>query len=377
MSKIFRMVMYVCLFLLPLAACDDDNEQTPVEITYSVSLNESSLNLLVGESETLEVVVSPSLPEGETVEWTSDNPTVAEVENGVVTALTEGEAVVTANYGESNATCTVTVTLDDPKVGDYFYSDGTWSDGGLISMDADGQNAVWADEKPAPISGKTVIGIVFQTQPERLAQSDIEKGYQGYVVATRTAHGADKPTTWWSTDWDFTCLKAAKLASTWYTNVNGYEETMTVKETYVDNLAEMMPAFDLVLNHFPVEAPASTSGWFLPSTGQMWDMIANLCGSEAATIMKEWQTMDYDATWYCSEKVSYNAIAYFNSMMALVPAADKEEMVIDNDNYCSMWTSTPYDSESACIMDIGEDGLIECMANWYDGDCVARPILAF
>ena len=243
MSKIFRMVMYVCLFLLPLAACDDDNEQTPVEITYSVSLNESSLNLLVGESETLEVVVSPSLPEGETVEWTSDNPTVAEVENGVVTALTEGEAVVTANYGESSATCTVTVTLDDPKVGDYFYSDGTWSDGGLISMDADGQNAVWADEKPAPISGKTVIGIVFQTQPERLAQSDIEKGYQGYVVATRTAHGADKPTTWWSTDWDFSCLKAAKLASTWYTNVNGYEETMTVKETYVDNLAEMMPAF--------------------------------------------------------------------------------------------------------------------------------------
>lgn len=120
-------------------------------------------------------------------------------------------------------------------------------------MDADGQNAVWADEKPAPISGKTVIGIVFQTQPERLAQSDIEKGYQGYVVATRTAHGADKPTTWWSTDWDFTCLKAAKLASTWYTNVNGYEETMTVKETYVDNLAEMMPAFDLVLNHFPVK----------------------------------------------------------------------------------------------------------------------------
>ena len=50
-----------------------------------------------------------------------------------------------------------------PKVGDYYYSDGTWSDGGLVSIDADGLNPVWAEEKPAPVEGKTVIGIVFQT----------------------------------------------------------------------------------------------------------------------------------------------------------------------------------------------------------------------
>ena len=34
---------------------------------------------------------------------------------------------------------------------------------------------------------------------------------------------------------------------------------MTVKATYGDNIATMMPAFDLVLNHFPLAAPAASS----------------------------------------------------------------------------------------------------------------------
>ena len=64
--------------------------------------------------------------------------------------------------GESKATCTVTVAYVAPKIGDYYYSDGTWSDGGLVSIEADGLNPVWADTKPAPVAGKTVIGIVCQ-----------------------------------------------------------------------------------------------------------------------------------------------------------------------------------------------------------------------
>ena len=66
-----------------------------------------------------------------------------------------------------------TQTIDDPieapKVGDYYYSDGTWSDGGLISINADGTSPVWAEEKPAPVEGKTVIGIVAMTDPSRMA----------------------------------------------------------------------------------------------------------------------------------------------------------------------------------------------------------------
>ncbi len=352
------------------------------EPVSGISLNKTDLTLYISNTDTLVATVIPENATDKTVSWASDNSKVATVENGIVTAIAAGNAVITATAGDFSATCSVKVNALAPKIGDYFYSDGSWSDGGLISIEADGLNAVWAETKPAPLADKTVIGIVFQTFPDRIAQTDQEAGYtHGYVMAVKTAHGEEKETTFWSQDWDFSCLKGAKLASTWYSNVNGYTETQTVKETYTDNIATMMPAFDLVLNHFPLEAPASTSGWFLPSTGQMWDMVANLCGSDVASVMKEWQTLSKDATFYCSEKVSYDVLARFNATMSKISAADKDELhTIGSDsyhNYGSMWTSTPYDAESACIMNIGQDGLVECMTEWYDGDCVARPILAF
>ncbi len=265
-----------------------------------------------------------------------------------------------------------------PKIGDYYYSDGTWSDGGLISIDADGLNPVWAEEKPAPIEGKTVIGIVFQTDQSRMARTDIDAGYtHGYVMAVKFAHGPDKMTTWYTTDYSFDCLGTAKLASTWYSNVNGRQETQTVLDEYQDDLS-VCPAFDWMVNDF-IAAPESSSGWFLPSTGQAWDMMANLCGGEVAEYMKEWQTYGYDATWYCSENVSYDVIATINSTMEKIPDADKELFTTDGERYTygGILTSTPYDSESVNIFNIGTDGLIECMCNWYDGDEYCRPILAF
>ena len=44
------------------------------------------------------------------VSWSSSNTTVATVENGFVEALSPGTAVITASYGSSSSSCTVTVT---------------------------------------------------------------------------------------------------------------------------------------------------------------------------------------------------------------------------------------------------------------------------
>ena len=390
MKRVMWRPLLLACALFAFSACDkEDGERT--ESRVEVALDANAIELTVGETHTLTARVTPEAEAGASVVWASANPEVAVVDAGVVTAVGAGETTVTASVGESSAACRVTVTEpepepepepSEPKVGDYFYSDGTWSDGGLVSIGADGTDAVWAETKPAPQAGKTVIGIVFQTDPERLAASDVAAGYtHGYVMAVKTAHGADKLTTYWGNDWDFSCLDAFKLASSWYGNVNGYVETMTVRDTYGESLAQWMPAFDLVLNAFSQAnpAPAGTSGWFLPSTGQLWDMVANLCGDEAARIMQEWQTMDYDATYYCSEQVSYDALARFNACMSEIPDADKEELIVVDTwrNYASVWASTPYDAEAACQMNIGTDGLIECMCDWYNGDAVARPILAF
>ena len=257
---------------LAFFACDDDEKKVPETV---VTLDRTELNLNVGFSETLVATVTPPLQDGVTVAWSTDDEVVAKVEDGVVTALAAGEATITASVGESKATCKVTVAYVAPKIGDYYYSDGTWSDGGLVSIEADGLNPVWADTKPAPVAGKTVIGIVCQTDENRIAAGDKEKGYtHGYVVAVKNAHSADSQTVQYSTDNDFASTPKAKIASTWYGNVNGYEETMKTVSDYGPNLATWCPAFDLTVNNFSLPAPETSSGWFLPSTGQLWDMVA-------------------------------------------------------------------------------------------------------
>ena len=271
-------------------------------------------------------------------------------------------------------------------IGDYYYSDGTWSDGGLISIDLDGLNPVWAETKPAPVDGKQVIGIVCQTFRERIADSDYEAGWtHGYVMAIRNAHGPNKNTTSWSLDYYFDCLDGINLSSSWYQNLDGYLETMTVKETYGENIAQM-PAFDWTVTDFPLPAPEGTSGWFLPSTGQLWDMVANFSGHDVAAIMKEWSTQDLSAAYgYASETVGYDVVAQFNSIMSMIPADQKEEIFITHDFYgtASIWASTPRSQgETACIINLGNlgvtgYGLIELYEEYQDGDCIARPILAF
>ena len=45
------------------------------------------------------------------------------------------------------------------------------------------------------------------------------------------------------------------------------------------------------------------------------------------------------------------------------------------DNNVNGYTETQ--TVKACIMNIGQTGPAECMTEWYNGDCIARPILAF
>ncbi len=77
----------------------------------SVSLDQTSLTLEIGESETLTATVLPSNATDKSVTWMSSAPSVANVANGKVTAIGGGTAdiTVTTNNGKT-ATCFVTVT---------------------------------------------------------------------------------------------------------------------------------------------------------------------------------------------------------------------------------------------------------------------------
>ncbi len=75
-----------------------------------VSLDETALALEIGESYTLTVTVKPADATDRDVEWSTDDAAVATVSGGRVTAVGEGQAVITAEAGGKSATCTVTVS---------------------------------------------------------------------------------------------------------------------------------------------------------------------------------------------------------------------------------------------------------------------------
>lgn len=76
----------------------------------TISLNKTSLELIEGDTETLTATVSPDDATEKTVSWTSSNDEVAKVKDGAITAVKEGNAIITAKAGDKTATCSVSVS---------------------------------------------------------------------------------------------------------------------------------------------------------------------------------------------------------------------------------------------------------------------------
>lgn len=317
----------------------------------------------------------------------------ADLRAGVEYTVTATPADIYGIEGEASSITVTTVAAQmPPKVGDYYYSDGTWSDGGLISIDADGQNAVWAASKPAPLAGKTVVGIIFNTNPARMADSDKADGFtHGYVIGCKNVTDPGKsnyakyPESVWYSNQDELSVKVqtAKTSKTWYNSLTGRNDTKVMLEKFPGDEAKTnAPLFYYSTEGYPVAAPEGTSGWFVPSTGQMWTCIANFCSGKVAKFLSEYQNDTYDMT-YNSEKTKEPVLDNFMRVFELVPAADKDEITINDADYAptsvALRCSNRYDTESACHFNLGTDsnGVIEGMAGWFNEEGHARPILAF
>ena len=78
----------------------------------SVSLDQTYITMTAGDSVTQTLTATVKNATNSTVDWTTDKPDVATVDNGVITAVSAGEATITATSKEDNtksATCTVVV----------------------------------------------------------------------------------------------------------------------------------------------------------------------------------------------------------------------------------------------------------------------------
>lgn len=96
----------------------------PVE---TVTVTPESVEMKIGETVQLSAEPEPEDADDRSVVWSSSDESVAKVsETGEVTAVSAGDAIITATSGEAAGECSISV-IDNPKIGDFYYSDGTYS----------------------------------------------------------------------------------------------------------------------------------------------------------------------------------------------------------------------------------------------------------
>lgn len=148
-------------------------EGIPPVVVASVSLNETTHTLNVGENFTLTATVNPSNADNKSVTWSSSNESVATVNNGVVTAHAVGNATikVTTQDGGKTATCEVTVNpapqVDVESVS-LNYTDRTLSVGKSFTLtatvnptNATNKNVTWSsnNESVATVTNGVVKAV--------------------------------------------------------------------------------------------------------------------------------------------------------------------------------------------------------------------------
>ncbi|WP_158712745.1 fimbrillin family protein [Parabacteroides pacaensis] len=172
---------------------------------------------------------------------------------------------------------------DCPQVGDYYYSDGTWS------------------STYTPGTSPACIGVVFKVGA---GTGDYRSNYYGklssilgYVAALQNANGGNKLA--WSTE------KINTGVSTSQTNFDGYSNTQII--TNISGYKTKYPAFESCINNNGTAAPSSSSGWYMPSLAQikaLYDISNSISsnfttanGAVLSSSSDYWASNEYDADY--------------------------------------------------------------------------------
>lgn len=175
---------------------------------------------------------------------------------------------------------------DDLKPGDYYYGDGSWSDGGLRMIDHNNGQIVWKDPLPSsnltnPQTGvaRECIGVVFST---RMSENDKARGWtHGYVMGLTRLNNKWSP----SDQLYDTPLPNITILKDMYNDLDGYNNTYIIKNSLSEDDYKLKHPLFYDITSFATPRPAGTSEWFLLSVGQMWDLFEVL-GEQMSTLMK-------------------------------------------------------------------------------------------
>lgn len=134
------------------------NASVDPDVIKKVRLNMTSMDLIIGQNQTLQATISPSTASGQTLVWSSTIPSVAAVnQSGKVTAVSEGTTIISVSTedGKEMATCTVTVrfqhvesiSLDKPNLQMYVGKTATLV-ATVSPSDANNPSVTWTSSNP-------------------------------------------------------------------------------------------------------------------------------------------------------------------------------------------------------------------------------------
>lgn len=207
-------------------------------------------------------------------------------------------------------------------------------------------------------------------------------------MALKGAHAADATETRYSFDYSFDNIPNKRRGTAWYADIDGYQWTQEIIAAYPAEKMAQCPAFDWTVTDYSPSAPLGTSGWYVPSVGQIWDMLSNLGGGELAKVLKTLQSYSDDISYYYRDgdpiTLSYNLLDKLNACLEKIPASQKEEFKTNNSysgegEYMEFMSSSLYDNEggAVCGFWIFSNGKFEPQINWTDNPAIYRPVLSF
>lgn len=144
-----------------------------------ITLTQTEVTLEVGENTTLEERILPENATEKGVTWASADSKIASVENGKVTALSEGETIITVKSvdGEHTAQCKVTVTAASEPVElseFHFRLSGNENDSSIgveqLRLVSDGNGAYRLIAPTSAVAGYIATTLTI-TAPESLKES--------------------------------------------------------------------------------------------------------------------------------------------------------------------------------------------------------------
>lgn len=330
------------------------------------------------------VVVPQTLENKEFIKITLKNGNVYTVSSGKTLKLESGKKytydLTIASYGitvsssitdweEEEITGNAIKYIGDKmpekaQIGDFYMNDGS-----LVSGSAD----LTAEQKAA------CIGIVFQTDVSRIslgAKAALDKkGVKphGLVMALKNAkQDGTKKSSWSNNSNELVMSNRPSTVAGFYADINGYEKT-----NYVFELGNFdATSFEIFFytsrfgapgNITEAEAaPENTTGWFVPSIGQWWDIMTNL-GKINLDSYKEITANNVDVTGNLNETLMDNTNA------ALAKTGEGEYDAITTDSHYFM--STEFNESRACRISYKDKISISHTTKTYTG--YVRPVLAF